>query len=73
MPAWFLGLASTLGTVAWTAVLATAKAFLTERRIREYMVYTARYIANQYPESQWPQQIAKDLEKDWEKEYKEDI
>lgn len=73
MPVWFFGLAGTIGKVAWTAVLATARAFLTERRIREYMVYTARYIAEKYPQSQWPKQIAQDLEKDWEAEYKEDI
>jgi hypothetical protein len=73
MPAWILKLVLGLGSIAWTAVLATVKAFITEKRIREYFVYTARWFADKNQESQWWQRIAADLEKDWEKEYKEDI
>jgi len=73
MPVWLFSLFGVLSKAAIAAAMSTVTSFITERRVRKYVVYFARWLADKYPESEWPGNIAGDLERDWEKEYKEDI
>lgn len=73
MPAWLVTLGVTLGNAALAAAMSTISAFLTEKRIRKYVVYGAQWLARKYSESEWPKKLAEDLEKDWVSEYKEDL
>jgi len=73
MPTFIPILLSTLGKVGLSALLATMSAFMTEKRMRKYFVLSSRYLAKQYSDSPWIHQVAADLERDWEAEFKEDI
>lgn len=77
MPAWIIALFSSFGSYVLKVMIDsffnTATSFVTEKRVRKYMVYGARKVATAYPKSEWINKIAQDMEKDWEDEWKEDI
>lgn len=69
----FAALAGLAGTVASAALQSLIRAFLTEKRMRQWMIYGARALSKKYPESSWLSYVALDMEKDFETEFHEDI